>query len=149
MHDEDQAMTEDLGEILRRASIPSFETIGALMSVDERSPLADEEFDKDLWLLVCRRIRDLESIASLPKPVLDYYASRLMEWEVANGGFPQAAYNIPELFAAAADGYDAIGHPAAAATIRRALVMSKEETGIVAKLKKRRASIGAILKSFK
>jgi hypothetical protein len=46
-------MTEDLGEILRRLSTPSFESIGALMSADEAGSVSDEEFDRNLWILLC------------------------------------------------------------------------------------------------
>jgi hypothetical protein len=56
---------------------------------------------------------------------------------------------MPEWFEAAAIGYDAIGHVDAAAFIRRALVLSKGEAGIVAKLKRRAAGIGAIFESFR
>jgi len=68
---------------------------------------------------------------------------------VANGGFAQAACNIPELFEAAADGYEAIGRNAAAEVIRKAHAMSKGETGEVAKLKRRGAGIGAISNPFR
>jgi hypothetical protein len=83
----------------------------------------------------------------LAKPVLNYYASHLMESDVANGGFPQAAYNIPEPFEAAAYGYEAIGHIAAAEAIRKAHALSKREAGIVARLKSRGSGIGAVFKS--
>src|SRR6185295_19077900 len=77
--------------------------------------------------------------------------TRRISWSliVANGGFAQAACNIPELFEAAADGYEAIGRNAAAEVIRKAHAMSKGETGEVAKLKRRGAGIGAIFRSFR
>ena len=43
-----------------------------------------------------------------------------MESNVENGDFAQAAYNIPELFESAADGYEAIDHSAAAEVFRKA-----------------------------
>ena len=52
-------------------------------------------------------------------------------------------------FEAAAGGYDAIGHPEAAVFIRRAFEIAKGESGIVARLKRRSAGIGAIFKSFR
>jgi hypothetical protein len=139
----------DLGEKIHRLGRPSFESIGALMCADEAGSVSDEEFDRNLWILLSRQVRSRGSHVSLSKPVLNYYASHLMESDVANGGFAQAAYNIPELFEAAADGYEAIGHKGAAQVIRKAYAMSKGETGEVAKLKGRGAGIGAIFKSFK
>jgi hypothetical protein len=136
-------------EIFRRASTPAFETFGALMHADQTGKLSDEEFDRNVWLLVCRVIQVMDDYDDLPIPVLNYYASRRMEWDVGNGGFAQAAYNMPEWFEAAARGYEAIGHADAAALIRRALAISKGESGIVAKLKRRGAGIGAIFKSFR
>lgn len=50
-------MTEDIGELIRRASTPSFETIGALMSADQAGTVSEEELDRNLWLLICRRVR--------------------------------------------------------------------------------------------
>lgn len=136
-------------EIFRHASTPAFETFGALMHADQAGTLPDEEFDRTLWLLVCRAVEALNNCDGLPKPVINYYASRRIEWDVGNGGFAQAAYNMPEWLEPAAIGYDAIGHADAAAFIRRALVLSKREAGIVAKLKRRAAGIGFIFKSFR
>ena len=94
----------DLGEMLRRASTPAFESIGALMRADETGTLEDEEFDRNLWLLVSRVVRVFDNYDEFPRPVVDYYASCRMEWDVGNGGFAQAAYNMPEWFEAAASG---------------------------------------------
>ena len=142
-------MSDFFTELFRRASTPAFETFAALMSADEAGALTDEEFDHTLWLLVCRAIPAAESPANLPKPVIDYYASRRIEYDVGNGGFAQAAYNMPEWFDAAATGYDAMGHASAAALIRRAYAVSRREAGTVSKLKRRRAGIGAVFKSFR
>jgi hypothetical protein len=136
-------------EIFRRASTPAFETFGALMRADESGSLSDEEFDRNVWLLVCRVVQVMEAYDDLPIPVINYYASRRMEWDVGNGGVAQAAYNMPEWFEAAARGYDAIGHADAAGLIRRALAISKGESGVVARLRRRGAGIGAIFKSFR
>lgn len=143
-------MSDFFTELFRRASTPAFETLGALMSADEAGTLTDDEFDHTLWLLVCRAIPATpEAAADLPKPVIDYYASRRIENDVGNGGFTQAAYNMPEWFEAAANGYDAMGNASAAALIRHAYAVSRREAGKVAKLKRRKAGIGAIFKSFR
>ena len=56
-----------------------------------------------------------------------YYASRYMAWEVGNGGFAQAAYNIPEWFDLAALGYERLGLQRAAALIREAIAILEHE----------------------
>jgi len=137
----------DLGELLLRP--PPFETLDALLDADESGRLSDEEFDDCLWLLVCRHVGTIEDAASLPSPVVNYYASRRMEWDVGNGGFAQAAYNMYEWFPAAAEGYTALGLPKAAALIKRAYDLTQAERGVVGKLKRRRAGIASIFKSFR
>jgi hypothetical protein len=56
-----------------------------------------------------------------------YYASRFLQWEVGNGGFAQAAYNIPEWFQLAASGYDELGLPDFATLIREAMTLLPTE----------------------
>lgn len=81
--------------------------------------MASSEFDDALWLLLCDlSLRELEQ---LPPPVRHYFASRYLQWDVGNGGFAQAAYNIPEFFGPAADGYEALGYRDAARLIRDAM----------------------------
>jgi hypothetical protein len=137
----------DLGNLLSRP--PPFETLGALLDADQSGRLSDEEFDDCLWSLVCRHVSSIEDARSLPSPVVNYYASRRMEWDVGNGGFAQAAYNMYEWFPAAAEGYTALGLPKAAALIERAYNLAQAERGVVGKLKRRRAGISSIFKSFR
>jgi len=80
-----------------------------------------EEFDDALWSFLCARIPgDEASFQRVPLPVQYFFASRYMEWEVGNGGFAQAAFNIPQLFEAARLGYLALDLPAAADLIAQA-----------------------------
>src|ERR1700760_1018054 len=60
-----------------------------------------------------------------------------------------AAYKMPEWFEAGGIGYDAMDMLTQLLFIRRAIVLSKREAGIVAKFKRRAAGIGAIFKSFR
>jgi Domain of unknown function (DUF4375) len=137
----------DLGDMLLRP--PPFETLGALLDADESGRLSDEEFDDCLWLLVCRHVGSIEDAAGLPSRVVNYYASRRVEWDVGNGGFAQAAYNMYEWFPAAAEGYTALGLPEAAALIKRAYDLAQAERRVIGKLKRRRAGISSIFKSFR
>ncbi len=104
-----------------------FTTIDALLDHDETSPLEWSVFDDELWLLLSDRITHPSELENYPPPVAVYLASRWLEWEVGNGGFAQAAYNIPEWFESAASGYAALGKPKAVALIREALQMLSQE----------------------
>jgi len=76
-----------------------------------RGELDTNSFDDELWLTLCEVVndRDAEAFSKLPKAVRHYFASRLVECEVGNGGFAQAAFNVPHLFAEAREGYAALG----------------------------------------
>jgi hypothetical protein len=104
-----------------------FTTVDALLDQDEASPLEWSAFDDALWLLLSDRIADPSQLDRYPPPVGVYLASRWLEWEVGNGGFAQAAYNIPEWFERAETGYAALGKPKAVALIEEALQMLSKE----------------------
>ena len=99
---------------------PAYPNLRELLSADERGAVSIEQFDDLLWYFMTARGGPAERPENSSGPVRDYTASRYMEWEVGNGGFAQAAYNIPEWFDAAAQGYQALGLPLAAARIREA-----------------------------
>lgn len=86
----------------------------------ESTGTLEDDFDSEIWFNVCNKIGDGKNLASFPEPVVLYYASRYLEWEVANGGFAQAAMNIPELFDYAELGYEALNKPNSAQLIRKA-----------------------------
>ena len=80
-----------------------------------RGEVDTNTFDDELWLALCDVVnhRDQESFSALPTAVRHYFASRLVECEVGNGGFAQAAFNVPHLFAEAREGYAALDLPGA------------------------------------
>ena len=104
-----------------------FTTVDALLDQDEASPLKWETFDDEMWFLLSERITDPSQLDNYPQPVGVYLASRWLQWEVGNGGFAQAAYNIPEWFETAASGYAALNKPKAVALIKEALQMLSNE----------------------
>jgi hypothetical protein len=79
-----------------------------------------EDFDDLLWSALCHAVDSPQTVIKLPEPVWVYYATRLLEGEVGNGGFAQAAMNIPEWFGLAARGNEILGKPELAAFIRGA-----------------------------
>jgi Domain of unknown function (DUF4375) len=97
-----------------------FSSVAELLQTDAAETLDDGEFDDQLWLLLTSRIESPADLRGLPAEVGVYYASRLLQWEVDNGGFAQAAGNIPEWFSLAEAGYLALGKSKAAVLIRKA-----------------------------
>jgi hypothetical protein len=112
-------------------------SVSHLMDLDEAGQAGEgaNGFDDQLWVLLTARVDTPAQAASLPEPVWVYLASRWLEWEVGNGGFPQAAYNIPEWFELAELGYRKLGLDAAAALIGRArrMVTAGESRGFIAR----------------
>jgi hypothetical protein len=107
-------------------------SLDELMERDARDDLEDD-FDSELWRILCNRITSVESLKTWPVPVRAYYASRLLEWEVGNGGFAQAAMNIPEWFEEAAKGYEVLGKSKCAKLIRDVAVVVNQEVDNIAK----------------
>jgi hypothetical protein len=101
--------------------------VSKIMDEDAAGLLADVDFDDALWLALCDRIGGPKSLANLPHPVGVYYATRLVEWEVGNGGFAQAAFNIPHWIDAAITGFEELAKPAVAALIREAKNLVQQE----------------------
>ena len=109
-------------------------SIGELLMQDTREPLPNEALDDGLSFRLDKHIKSLGEAERSPEPVLCFYAARLLEWEVANGGFAQAALNIPEWFPAAAKGYRAIGCEQAAQLVERAMASLPPKPGPIKKL---------------
>src|SRR5215813_172118 len=84
-------------------------TLREILTDDEESPIADEDLDDAVWLALCEKITAPSDLQRFQFPVTVYYASRLLQWEVGNGGFAQAAFNVPEWFELAAVGYRFLG----------------------------------------
>jgi hypothetical protein len=129
---------------------PPYQSISALMEADVNGSLSDEEFDRHLgWFLGRLLPFSYAECTSVPEPVVVYWATRLMEYNVLNGGFAQAAYNISDWFEPAAIGYEQFGRLVAADRIRQAAKLSQNEQTTVSWLKRRRAEIRAIFSHFR
>ncbi len=88
-----------------------------VLDQDEVSPINDDDFDYAVYVALLDRIPTPKAAEQFPAPVGFYLASRLLQWDVCNGGFAQAAFNIPEWFELAAAGYEALGKHAMAKII--------------------------------
>jgi hypothetical protein len=87
-----------------------------------------EDFDDLLRSALCDAVDSPQTVIKLPEPVWVYYATRLLEGEVGNGGFAQVAMNIPEWFGLVASGNKVLGKPVLAAFIREAGKLAWSET---------------------
>ena len=103
------------------------QSVRSLLAADATEILDDSNLDDQLWTLLCARVSDPSSIRDAPAPVGHYYASRLVQWEVGNGGLTQAAYSAPLWFEQAAAGYDELGKKDVAALLRRARLIIPDD----------------------
>lgn len=151
MDEEFRRRLDEIDEQFRREAEMLRSRVGglgpaAVIALWERDELSQDDFDTTFWQLWCDRVDAAESLADLPLPVQHYYASRFMEWEVGNGGFAQAAFNIPELFEPAARGYEALDLPACGARIREAQQILERNRRRMQGW--RRLSIGRLFRAF-
>ena len=92
------------------------------LTVQDIASLPDAELDDWLWTRLCRVVgaSPAASIGALPQPQQAYFATRLFEWEVMNGGLHQYFFNNPEpeLLDLVLDGYRLLGLDDQASVIR-------------------------------
>lgn len=101
----------------------SYQSLTALLDADAKTPLDADDFDEELWLLLTKKIDRPDDLTKYPAAVGVYFASRCVQWEVDNGGFVQAAENVPAWFPLAASGYQTLGKPKSAALITKAMAI--------------------------
>jgi len=97
-----------------------FLSMNDVLEADARGELDDEVFDDELWMCLTSESGPLTPSALEPA-VRTYVASRIIEGNVGNGGFAQAAYNSSEWFEDAAIAYEVMGLPLAGDRIRKAM----------------------------
>jgi hypothetical protein len=126
-----------------------FDTIAALFDEDAARPMSLSDLDDALWLLLIAKIAEPAELARYEPPVGVYLASRWLESEVGNGGFAQAAYNIPQWFELAEAAYAALGKRRAAALIRDARRLLPAELALLdAKRLRDGATIEEVFRHF-
>lgn len=82
-----------------------FSSLKELLLKDLESPFSYENLDDKVWMILGEYFTEPQDLMKYPDEFTIYFASRYLEWEVGNGGFAQAAYNIPEWFTLALKGY--------------------------------------------
>jgi Domain of unknown function (DUF4375) len=103
------------------------------LRIEDIVSFPDAELDDWLWTRLCDVVdASAASIGSLPETQRAYFATRLFEWEVMNGGLHQYFFNHPEpeLLDLVLDGYRLLGLEHQATVVRE----------LVAPLAKREAS---------
>jgi hypothetical protein len=88
-----------------------------ILDQDAATRLDDDDFDHEVFCALFDRISSPRDVAQFSSPVGFYFASRLVQNDVCNGGFAQAAFNMPEWFELAAAGYRALGKHKSARSI--------------------------------
>lgn len=107
--------------------ISSFSDLNDAFACYDAGTITIETFDDVLEYILRDHLYDLETLAQAPRPVALFYAARTLEFDVGNGGFAQAAYNLPDWFDLAAEGYRALNLAKAADLIERAAALVNSE----------------------
>jgi Domain of unknown function (DUF4375) len=104
------------------------------LTVQDIASLPDDELDDWLWTRLCRVVGagSAASIGALPQPQRAYFATRLFEWEVMNGGLHQYFFNHPDpgLLDLVLDGYRLLGLDDQATVVREVVApLAEREAG--------------------
>ncbi len=116
---------DDFGAMLssleREADAAMARAPADVVAEDQASAKPDEEFDEALWFSLLSHIESAADLDRLPPGVGGYFAIKMVEDEVANGGFSQVFENgVDEYFPAARAGYLLLGDRASAELLDRA-----------------------------
>lgn len=85
------------------------------------------EFVEDIASALYERYDDMPPMSDWPQSVLYFYACYDLNFQVGNGGWAQAAYNVPELFPIAEQAFQDFGLSQAAEHCRLAVSMLPAE----------------------
>lgn len=89
-----------------------------VIAQDEPVAMDAETLDDALWLTLVERIEVPADLDRFSPQAGVYFASRLVEWDLMNGGVVQVAMNNYEWFPSALAGFEALGHPESLAYFR-------------------------------
>ena len=105
-------------------------TVREVIESDAASRMQDDEFDDALWFALCRRVDSADKLAELPDGVRMYFATRMVEWDVGNGGFEHAVGCTAEYFEEAIAGYRLLGDLAAKQLLQRARALAGDPVAL-------------------
>ncbi|MGN6546352.1 MAG: DMP19 family protein [Aureliella sp.] len=87
----------------------------------------EREFIEEIASALYERVDDMPAVEQWPAPVKYFYACYEFNYQVGNGGFAQAAFNVPGLFPIATQAFEHLGLVDAAQLCRRATAMLPQE----------------------
>jgi hypothetical protein len=120
-----------LRQTVRQAEEASHRRPSDVVATDEAAPMRDSDFDDALWLALSGRISSAAELAHYPPGVRMYFATRMVEWEIGNGGFSQVFENgVDEFFPDAKAGYLLLGDVASAQLLDRAAAAAGDEAAL-------------------
>jgi hypothetical protein len=124
------SVVHEFDGLLRRVEEATKRSISDVISADESAPMDDADFDDAVWLALCGLIGSASDLSHVPVGVRMYFATRIVEWDVANGGFDQALFNVGEYFEAAKVGYELLGDDASVDLLVRAQSSEGDEAAL-------------------
>lgn len=113
-----------------KINMPEYETtFTEILSAIPDPPDPSEFYDiaEDIAQALYERFESLPPIREWEVPVRNFFALYDLNFQVGNGGFAQAAYNIPELLPVAEQAFSEIGCSEAAKLCRTAIEMLPKE----------------------
>jgi hypothetical protein len=117
----DDDFTEMLDTLEREANDAIARAPADVLAEDQAAPRPDEQFDEALWFSMYDEVGSAADLERYAPGVRGYFAIKMVEDEVANGGFAQVFENgVDEYFPAARAGYVILGDRASAELLDRA-----------------------------
>lgn len=98
-----------------------------VVEADAVSPMGTMRFDDALYRTLCRRIRSGKDLESHPPAVRAYFATRMIEWEIGNGGVSAAVDYAGDYLDMAAAGYRLLGQEHSAELVERIVRAETDE----------------------
>ncbi|MDA9865414.1 DMP19 family protein [bacterium] len=114
-------------EVFVVRKLSSFNDLDDAFLAFDKGDVDRDMLDDALHTVLSHHIWDAPTLLKAPRPVANFHAARTIEFDVGNGGFAQAAYNNPDFFDFAAEGYRAFGLMDAAKLIDKAATMLPRE----------------------
>jgi Domain of unknown function (DUF4375) len=122
-----------LDKLFRDTGKASHRQVADVIAADQAKPMHDSDFDDALWLALSGRIHSATDLAQYPAGVRMYFATRMVEWEIGNGGFEQVFENgVDEYFPAAKAGYSLLGDEASALLLDQATAARDDDAALSA-----------------
>ena len=121
---------DTFGELFKGVEEASRRPLAEVIAADELVAMEDEDFDEAVWHSLCSRVEAIADLSEHTAGVRMYFATKLIEWEIGNGGFAQAIDNASEFFEEAIAGYRLLDDEASAVLLRRASERSADDDAL-------------------